>query len=617
MSSTQFKADQRDLEFVLFEQVRIQDFEHEAYKEFDEDLYRMVLSEAVKLGEETLAPINATGDRTGCKWSTDGVVTPTGYGNAYRTYTQAGWTGTALPQSEGGQGLPVPLALASVEIFTSACPAFVMYPGLTVAATRVIQRFGTPWMQEILVPKMLSGEWAGTMCLTEPQAGTALGDLRTTSEQDGENYRLRGTKIFVSGGEQDLTDNIIHLVLAQCPTGQPGIKGLGLFVVPKMKFDAQGTITGPNDISCAGIEHKMGINGSATCLLSFGDTDGAEGWIIGGEGEGIIHMFTMMNDARIGVGVQGYSIAAAAYGYALAYAKDRIQGTRLKDLKDFDAERVAIVEHPDVRRMLIKMRAQVEGMRSLGLTLGMYGNHYHADPEGPRAEEYKALLEVLTPICKAWSTDQGFEVCTDALQVLGGYGYTQEYPVEQCLRDSKIGSIYEGTNGIQALDLIGRKMASKGGMNFMTVMGWLNTKIAAISEAGGFDDEVRAVEAARDRLGEAAMHLGGIGMQGEHNLPALHAVDMLRLFGDVAIATLSGEQALIAQGRLRELASTAGVDLSDAEASRAWFASDSEAGFYSRKCDNFRFFAHQFLPRTAAALAAIKSSDRSALDSVF
>ncbi|MEE2830484.1 MAG: acyl-CoA dehydrogenase family protein, partial [Myxococcota bacterium] len=395
MSSTQFKADLRDLEFCLFEQVRIQDFEHENYKDFDEDLYRMVLAEAAKLAEETLAPLNAPGDEQGCGFEDGKVTSPVGYTAAYQSYVQAGWTGTALPQSEGGQGLPVSLALATVETFTSACPAFVMYPGLTVAATRLIQNFGTPWMREVIVPKLLSGEWAGTMCLTEPQAGTAIGDLRTRAERDGDAYRLRGNKIFITGGEQDLTENIIHLVLAQSPNSPPGIKGLGLFLVPKMLFDEQGNITGPNEVVCSGIEHKMGMNGSATCQLSYGDGEGSKGWIIGEEGGGIIPMFTMMNDARIGVGVQGYAIAAAAYSYALSYAQDRVQGTRLSEMRDFEAERVAIVEHPDVRRMLLSMRAQVEGMRAFGLTLGKYGNLYHLDPEGSEAQEYQAILEVL------------------------------------------------------------------------------------------------------------------------------------------------------------------------------------------------------------------------------
>jgi alkylation response protein AidB-like acyl-CoA dehydrogenase len=617
MSTTDYVADLRDITFVLFEQLRVQDMNHGHFADFDEDMYRMVLEQAKKLAEETIAPLNGKGDRQGCRFEDGEVRTPDGYKEAYGLYSESMWSSTAVAPELGGMGLPMPVAMAILEIFTGACPAFCMYPGLTTAAGNLIAERGSDWMKSAVLPHLVAGDWAGTMCLTEPQAGSAVGDAKTIAERDGDTYLLKGSKIFVSGGEQDLTENIIHLMLARTPDAPEGIKGLSLFMVPKFVVNEDGSLGERNDVKCVGIEHKMGINGSATCTLAVGDGAGARGWIVGDEGEGIRHMFLMMNEARIGVGVQGYAVASAAYNNAVAYAKDRVQGTKLVDLSDASARRVAIVEHSDVRRMLLRMRSCVAGMRALGITLGKLAQEWHEDPKSEVGKQRKDILEVLTPICKSWCTDVGFEVTRDAIQVYGGYGYIGEYPVEQHMRDAKIFSIYEGTNGIQAMDLLGRKLPRKGGMAFMQVVQWLSDKVAAAQGTGAFDAEVALLQKAQERLGAAAMHLSQVGMTGDQEAAVSHAVDMLNLFGDVVIGALLAEQAAVAHAALSGLARGADVDLTDAEARGAWLHENAEARFYAAKADNLRFYAHQHLPRTGALLHAIKSTDRTVMDAVI
>lgn len=615
MSSVAFQPDLRDIEFVLFEQLRVQDMDVPRFADFGLDLYQTLLGEAGRMAREVLAPLNGPGDRHGCKLKDGEVKTPPGFLEAWKAFTESGWVGLSIPGENGGQGLPTTVGLACVEIFTAANTAFSMYPGLTVGAANLLLERGTDWMKTQVVPHLASGRWAGTMCLTEPQAGSAVGDARTIAVRDGDTYLLTGTKIFISGGEQDLTENIVHLMLARTPDAPPGIKGLSLFLVPKFLFDSQGTLGARNDVICAGIEHKMGINGNATCMLSMGEKGGARGWLIGREGEGIQHMFVMMNEARIGVGTQGYAVASAAYQAALAYCRDRVQGTSIKEMKDAMARRVPIIEHPDVKRMLLSMRARVAGMRALTLMLASKFDrlHGHSGDGGTDLD----ILEVLTPVCKSWNTDEGFDVCRVAVQCLGGYGYIGEYPVEQYLRDSKVFSIYEGTNHIQALDLIGRKMAAKGGARFMTIFNEINQVVSAMEAFPEFAAEKDALEKSRDRMGAAAMHLGGLGMQGQEDMAALHANDMLNLFGDVVIAWLLAQQAILAAPKVKALAAAAGVDATSGAAWTEFLAGSDEARFYQGKVDNLRFYCHQHLPRTAAFQRQITAADRSALDAIL
>ena len=617
MSATDFKVPLRDLQFALFEHIRVQDLPNSEYADFDMDMYKMVITEAAKLADETLAPLNASGDREGCHWEDGHVTTPKGYKEAYKRYTEGGWQGLSLEQEFGGGGLPKAIALSVVEMFTGACSSFVMYPGLTVAVANLLKRMGSDWVISTVLPKLVSGEWSGTMCLTEPQAGTAVGDVRTVARRNGDHYLLEGNKIFITSGDHDLTDNILHIMLARLPDAPPGIKGLSLFLVPKFWINEDGSQGGANDIHCSGIEHKMGLNGSSTCTLSIGDNEGAKAWIIGEEGEGIMRMFSLMNEARIGVGVQSYAVASAAYHSAVGYARERIQGTRLAEFKDANAERIAIIEHPDVKRMLLHCRSQVSAMRALGLSLGKFADLHLAHKGTPEGDRYFDYLEVLTPICKSWSSDQCFDVTRWALQVYGGYGYIGEYPAEQYVRDSKVFSIYEGTNGIQALDLIGRKMSQHGGRSFMATMDLLNNGINRLGDFPTFAAEQKALEDARDRLGSATMKMMGLGMGGKMESAAAHACDMLNLLGDVVMAVMLAEQACVAEEPLQTMASEAGIDLNDAAARGTWLKDNEEALFYAGKGDDLRYFCHQFLPRTAAFELMIGSPDTSVLDCAF
>jgi alkylation response protein AidB-like acyl-CoA dehydrogenase len=618
MGATDYTVDLRDQHFILFEQLKVQDLDDPKYEDYGQDLYEMVLGEAAKFATETIAPLNPIGDRQGCTWKDGVVTTPDGYKEAYAKFCEAGWPGVGIPVEADGQGLPAPVALAVNEIFTGASVAFSMYPGLTGSAGGLLLDMGTDWVKEHVVPHLVMGDWSGTMCLTEPQAGSAVGDAKTKAHRNEDGtYMLEGTKIFVSNGDHDLTPNIIHIMLARTPDAPPGIKGLSLFWVPKILINEDGSLGEPNDLFCSGIEHKMGINGSATSTLSLGDKGACKSWIIGREGEGIKRMFHMMNEARLGVGVQGYGVASAAYHCALDYSRERIQGTRFQEFKNVNATRVAIIEHPNVRRMLLYCRAQVDGMRSLGLTLANAAEVAALKKGTFEGEKADDLLSVLTPVLKSWCTDQGFQVASQALQVFGGYGYCAEYPAEQHVRDSRIFPIYEGTNGIQAMDLVGRKMAMKGGQAFMGLMNWINDNLKQLKDIPEFAAELKELEKSRDRLAAAAMHVMQVAMIGQMELPILHAPELLNLVGDVVIASLVGVQGVIALPKLKELAAADGINLTNVRARNKWLEGNSEAAFYQRKVDNLRWWAHHFLPRTETWRDMITSPDRSPLDCTF
>lgn len=604
MTGIAFDPDLRDMRFVIYEQLDVLSMSRiPLYADFNRELYDMVLDEAARFARETLYPINGKGDRAGCKLEGGKVTTPPGYREAWQAFRESGWVSPGTPQEYGGQGLPAPVALAVGEIFSAAATAFAMYPGLARAAADLLIHAGDGWMRSTVVSRLISGEWGGTMCLTEPQAGSAVGDNRTQARPIGEGkYLVEGTKMFISAGDHDLTDNIIHLVLARTPEAPPGIKGLSLFLVPKFRFDPEsGALGEPNDVVCSGIEHKMGINGNATCVLNFGDTGNCQGWLIGEEGQGIQIMFHMMNEARIGVGLQGLAVGGVAYRFALAYARDRVQGTRIEDLKDALAPRVAIIEHPDVRRMLLWMKAHAEGIRSLLYTTAMYHDLSMNGPEAER-EGYKQLVELLTPICKAHSSDVGFEITEQAVQVFGGYGYCGEYPVEQYLRDSKIFSIYEGTNGIQALDLLGRKVAMGGGILLMRYMQEINEILEAARARPGLSGEIGDVEKARDLLGATTFQLAGFGAAGDRAYPVLQATPYLNLFGTVVLAMELLKQATVADRALE----AGGASLADAD-----------ARFYRDKVRTARFYIKTVLPKARAFAKLIESGDRSPIEAEF
>ncbi len=597
MSSTSFAVDLQDIHFVLFDQLAMDQklAQHGKYADLDREVYEATLTESKRLAEEVLGPINKTGDRVGCKLDGEGnVTTPPGYKEAWKTLADGGWVAVSAPSELGGGGLPFTMAMIVNEILCGASMAFMMYPGLTAGAARVILEHGPVAMREGFARNMFSGKWGGTMCLTEAGAGSSVGDNRSKAIATDEpgTYHLEGEKIFISGGDQDLTENIIHLVLARTPSAPRGTKGLSLFVVPKFLVNEDGSLGARNGAHVLGIEHKMGIHGNATCTLGLGTRGPCTGYIVGEEGQGIELMFLMMNEARIGVAAQGQAIAAAAYGYARTYAKDRVQGQSLRDSKNPDASPVAIVHHPDVRRMLMLQKVYSETMRSLLCKLALYFDLMHEAEDPAERERLKGRVDLWTPIVKATCTDLGFEMATLAVQTYGGYGYIGEYPVEQLVRDAKIASIYEGTNGIQAMDLVGRKLPIVGGALFIEWMNAANADIEAAT-AAGFQAQAEALGKAVQMLAGSAMHIAGLGKARKLEAAMAQASPFLRMFGTVLLGMEALEQAVVA----RRLTSERG-----------------ETPLLIGKQRNLEFFVSTLLPQAIALGKSIQSGDESCLD---
>lgn len=605
MSNNAFLADDRDIKFTLFEHLKIQSlFDLPYFEEHDQSLIEQMLDLTLGFCADVLGPLNRTADKEGCTFDnkTLAVTTPKGTKAAWDGYVENGFMVVDVPMEQGGIQAPTVLGVMMAELLSGSNPAFMMYPGLSRSASHLLREHGTDWMREVIVEKMHEGAWAGTMCLTEPAVGTAVGDLVTTARR-GENgeYFITGTKQWVSGGEQDLTENIIHLLLARLEDAPKGMKGVSMFVVPRQKINIEtGEILGDNDVKCIGLEHKMGINGNSTALIQFGDEGGAVGYLIGEENRGIEYMFMMMNEARIGVGVQALGQASVAFLNAEAYAKTRIQGTAVDEMRDVDARRVPIIEHPDVRRMLLRQRAIVEGGRALSYRAGFYYDlSVHAKDEEDR-EMAQGFLELLTPIVKAWCSDMGYESVVQSIQTYGGYGYTEDYPVEQIARDMKICSIYEGTNGIQALDLVGRKMRMKGGMLFMGYMAELQGFAMMQSEHPAVGKEVQLLAKTLEGIGDAAMHIAERGMEGDQAGAVLNAYPFLLAFGHSVVAQLLLEQAIVAQ-----------------EALDKGEHNEADGRFYRNKIRTAQFFAHSILPEALAQINVVKSMDRAPIEFEF
>ena len=597
VSSTTYSADLQDIRFVLFDQLEV-DAKLAAlphFHEFDREIYDATLEEAKRIAEEVLGPINRPGDRIGCKLDADGnVTTPPGYKEAWKVYADGGWIGVSAPVEVGGGGMPFALATAISDMTCGACTAFVMYPGLTAGAARLLLRYAGDSFGRAFAEKMFRGQWGGTMCLTESGAGSSVGDNRckATPTEEAGVYLLEGEKIFISGGDQDLTENIIHLVLARTPEAGGGTKGLSLFAVPKFLVNADGTLGERNGAHVVGIEHKMGINGSATCTLGLGVRGPCKGWLIGQERQGIELMFMMMNEARIGVAVQGLAISTAAYSYSLAYAKERVQGTSLREIKNPDAQRVAIVQHPDVRRMLMLQKVHAETMRALCTRLALYSDlaEHHADEAERR--RLAGRVDLLVPILKGLCTDVGYEMATLAVQVYGGYGFTGEFPVEQLVRDAKIMSIYEGTNGIQALDLLGRKMRIGSGALFIEWMQETEGELRRFAKAG-FIAQAATISKVVQALAATAMHLANLARTRKVEAAMVQATPFLRMFGLVLLAFEAIEQAAVAKRKI------------DAGAGSA---------FLRGKLQNLDFYLSAVLPQAIALSKTIQSGDESCLD---
>jgi alkylation response protein AidB-like acyl-CoA dehydrogenase len=597
MGALSFDVDLEDIKFVLFDQLLVQEEYQDIskYAGFDRMTYEATLDEAGRIAREVLAPINLVGDREGCRLEAGGnVKTPTGFKEAWNEVSSGGWSAVSVAPEHGGTGMPHVIGMAVVEMHIGAAMAFQMFPGLTSAAARVIARHGPAGRKEEVARKMFTGEWAGTMCLTEAGAGSDVGENRCRALPVGDgSFTLTGEKIFISGGDHDLTSQIVHLVLARTPDSPPGTKGLSLFLVPKFLFGADLSLGERNGIFVSKIEHKMGIHGSPTCVLELGSQKSCTGWLVGAEYEGIKIMFEMMNEARIGVGAQGVSISAAAYHYARLYATDRLQGSSTANLRDPAAVRVPIVTHPDVKRMLMTMKVTTEAMRSFLYRLGHRNDVAESeDADASKREKYLERVDLLVPILKAYCTDLGFENATTAVQVLGGYGFIGEYPVEQLVRDGKIMSIYEGTNGIQALDLLGRKLRQKGGALFMD---WMQDalKECAMGKTEGFGPECEALEKAVNATGAAAMTLGQLGATGKLDNALAVAYPFLQMMGNVHLGLES---------------------LNQARAARRVIASEGDTPHRRAKLANLKFYVANLLPMALAHGKRVQSGDDSCLD---
>jgi hypothetical protein len=573
-----YKTDLREIFFTLFEQFGLgQVAGQPPFENWGPDEAKAVLQETYRFAKEVLGPLNASADREGCRIENGGVVTPKGFKDAWKRLYEQGFKTVGVPVEHGGQGSPMMLQVMVEEMLSGANTAFNMYPGLTYGAAELLAECGTPEQKHKYVERMLNGTWGGTMCLTEPHAGSDVGAAKSTAKRNPDGtYSIKGTKIFISAGDHDLTDNIIHLVLARIEGAAPGTKGLSLFIVPKRRINADGTPGESNDVTLGSIEHKMGINGSATCVLNFGENDNCLGEVVGGvEHVGMSQMFRMMNGARIAVGIQGLSLASAAYFNALDYAKDRKQGAHFSKWKDPSAPRVPIIQHPDVRRMLLDMKAHVEGIRALLVKLAMHTDKAKllAGKDDDQATYHKGQVELLTPLVKAYGSDQAFRLCAQAIQVYGGAGFCQDYPVEQYTRDSKIFSIYEGTNHIQAMDLVGRKMGMAGGAHFQQFMGDVGGFIEANRDHKTFGPEVKLLAAAQEGLMSSAMVVLGWSQDpSKVSLIPLSANRFLQMMSEVAVGWLLLDAAIIAD---KAMAGASGPDRDFYEGKRwsaQWYA---------------------------------------------
>jgi 3-(methylsulfanyl)propanoyl-CoA dehydrogenase len=585
-----YKAPVEDVLFLLNDVFHMERHNNlPGFADASPDVVEAVLSEAAKLCEEVLQPINRTGDIEGCARHDDGsVTTPKGFKEAYKQVVDGGWVGISAPAEYGGQGLPSTLTLIVNEFMCAANMAFAMYPGLTQGAIAALIAHAAEEHRQKYLPKMIAGTWTGTMNLTEPHCGTDLGLLRTKAvKQPDGSYKITGTKIFISAGEHDLAENVVHLVLARIEGAPAGTKGISLFVCPKFLVNDDGSLGAHNHVSCGSIEHKMGIHGNATCVMNY---DGATGFLIGEENRGINAMFTMMNEARLAVGVQGLAQSEVAYQNAAVYARDRLQGRALTGPKFPDKPADPIIVHPDVRRMLMAIRAFNEGARALVVWTALQADVEHRSPDEKARQAAADHMGLLTPVIKGVLTDQGFANAVMAQQVYGGHGYIREQGMEQFVRDARIAMIYEGANGVQAMDLVGRKLPRDGGRALQAFF----TEVQGFIKDNGGDamkPYTGPLATALGHLQQATMWLMQNAMAKPDNAGAA-ATDYMHLFGRVAIGYMWCRMAAAAQARLAK-----GADER-----------------MSAKLTTGRFFMERMLPETATHLARIQSGAASMME---
>ena len=547
---SQYAAPVADIRFIMSELAGLDEVVAlPSHEELGEDLVDAILTEAGKFAETVLAPLNATGDREGVKWTPEGVTTPAGFREAYAQYTAAGWNNVGIELALGGQGLPCLVSTAVAEIFMAANKAFSMCPGLTLGAIEALSAAGSDALKAQYLPNMVSGRWSGTMNLTEPQAGSDVGAIRCRAvpQEDG-SYRISGQKIFISFGDHDLTENIVHLVLARTPDAPEGVKGISLFVVPKFMVEANGGLGARNDVYCASVEHKLGIHGSPTCVMAYGDHGGAVGYLVGEPNRGLQAMFVMMNAARLTVGMEGVALAERSYQQARAYARERVQGRAT----GASGTAVPIIRHPDVKRMLMTMRSQIEAMRGLALVIARAQDVSRHHEDGVKRVSEQAFVDLMTPVFKGWATETGLNVTSFGVQIHGGMGYVEDTGAAQHLRDARISTIYEGTTGVQAADLVARKLTRDEGKSFDAVIAQMREAADALGTRGEAFAAIHARFAASvDALETAGHHLLTLTAHAPDEALAV-SVPFLMLFGQVAGGWQLVRGALAADRRLQQ-----------------------------------------------------------------
>ena len=589
---SEYRTPFRDMQFVLHELFNSE--EHyaglDSAEKLTPDLLNSIIDGMSQFATDVLHPINLSGDQEGCHWSPEGVTTPAGFKDAYRQYVEGGWAGLSADPAYGGQGLPGSASFLVDEIMGTANWSWCMYPGLSKAATRLLSAAGSEQQKQLYLTRLVSGEWSGTMCLTEPHCGSDVGILKTKAEQSADgSYSITGTKIFISAGEHDLTDNILHMVLARVKGAPNGSRGISLFLVPKFNVNDDGSLGERNGVHCGSIEHKMGIKGSATAVLNF---DGAKGFLIGKENEGLHHMFIMMNAARVGTAMQGLCVAESTIQRSVDYARERLQMRSLSGPKNPEGPADPIIVHPDVRRMLLTQKAFAEGSRAFLYWLVMQVDNTMYGSAEQKAQSHM-LLELLTPVAKAFVTEAGLECANLAVQVYGGHGYIQEHGVEQILRDARIATVYEGTTGIQALDLLGRKVLGTGGETLKGFAKVLNAFCQAHKDDDNLSAMVARLTGLSKELGELTMLVGAAAMNDPEEVGAA-SVDYLMYSGYLVLAWVWAQMAEVAH---RQLAAGAG-----------------DPNFYTAKLQTARFYYERILPRTLAHAAAVRSGAANVMD---
>lgn len=582
----EYKAPLRDIRFVRNE---VLDYEAHyqslpACQEASPDMVDAILEEGARFCEEVIAPLNRVGDTEGCTWSPEGVTTPTGFKEAYRQYVEGGWPSLAHDPAHGGQGLPESLGLVLSELTGQANWAWGMYPGLSHGAMNTLTAHGTDEQKHTYLTKLVSGEWTGTMCLTEPHCGTDLGLLRTRAEPQADgSYRVTGTKIFISAGEHDMAENIVHIVLARLPDAPGGTKGISLFIVPKFLPAADGSAGERNAVSCGSIEHKMGIHGNATCVLNF---DGATGYLIGPPNKGLNCMFTFMNTARLGTAIQGLAHAEIGFQGGLRYARERLQMRSLSGPKAPDKPADPIIVHPDVRRMLLTTKAFAEGSRAMVYFTAKQVDIVKYSPDPEARERADALLAFLTPIAKAFMTEAGFEAANLGLQIYGGHGYIAEWGMEQNVRDARISMLYEGTTGVQALDLLGRKVLQTQGEALKGFTKIVHRFCQAHEGDQALGEFVAPLAKLNREWGELTMKIGMAAMKNPEEVGAA-SFDYLMYSGYVCLAYFWADMARVAAAKLA--------------------TGSGDAAFYTAKLQTARFYYQRILPRTRAHVETMLS----------